>query len=64
MMMTGVLAGQRHEIVLQAFAGFDPEMADIAKKFFDRGWIDAGVRSGKASGHLATPPCHRCIPIF
>lgn len=55
---------EAREIVLQAFAGFDPEMADIAKKFFDRGWIDAGVRSGKASGafsHPTVPSVHPYI---
>ena len=39
-------------------------MADIAKKFFDRGWIDAGVRSGKASGafsHPTVPSVHPYI---
>ena len=52
------------EIVLQAFAGFDPEMADIAKKFFDRAGSMPGYVAAKPPGHLATPPCHQCIPIF
>ncbi len=43
------------QTVLDAYAGFAPEMADIAKRFFDRGWIDAPVRPGKAPGAFAHP---------
>ncbi len=43
------------EMVLSAYAGFDPEMARIAEPFFDRGWIDAGVKPGKAPGAFAHP---------
>jgi len=41
--------------VLDAYAGFDPEMARIAEPFFDKGWIDAGVKPGKAPGAFAHP---------
>jgi len=41
--------------VLDAYAAFDPEMAGIAKPFFERGWIDAGVKPGKAPGAFAHP---------
>ena len=41
--------------VLGAYAGFSPEMAKIAEPFFDRGWIDAGVKPGKAPGAFAHP---------
>jgi oligoendopeptidase F len=41
--------------VLDAYAGFDPEMARIATPFFERGWIDAGVKPGKAPGAFAHP---------
>ena len=34
--------------VLEAYAAFDPAMADLAKPFFTDGWIDAGVKPGKA----------------
>jgi len=43
------------ETVLGAYAGFAPEMAEIAKPFFDKGWIDAGVKPGKAPGAFAHP---------
>ena len=55
---------QARDIVLQAFGVFDPEMAQIAKRFFDEGWIDAGVRTGKASGafsHPTVPSVHPYI---
>jgi oligoendopeptidase F len=41
--------------VLSAYERFSPEMADIARRFFDRGWIDAPVRPGKAPGAFAHP---------
>ncbi len=41
--------------VLDAYAGFAPEMAKIAEPFFDKGWIDAGVKPGKAPGAFAHP---------
>ena len=41
--------------VMDAYAGFDPRMADIAEPFFDKGWIDAAVKPGKAPGAFAHP---------
>jgi oligoendopeptidase F len=41
--------------VLEAFGGFSPDMAAIAKKFFDRAWIDAPAQAGKAAGAFAHP---------
>jgi len=41
--------------VLSAYHGFSPEMADIARRFFDRNWIDAPSRPGKISGAFAHP---------
>ncbi len=41
--------------VLNAYAGFAPEMARIAGRFFDDGWIDAPVRPGKSPGAFAHP---------
>ena len=42
-------------MVMDAYADFDPEMARIAEPFFDKGWIDAGVKPGKAPGAFAHP---------
>lgn len=38
------------EMVLNAYAKFAPQMADIADKFFTESWIDAAPRPGKRSG--------------
>jgi oligoendopeptidase F len=43
------------ETVLSAYNNFAPEMAAIAKRFFDEEWIDAPVRPGKAPGAFAHP---------
>jgi oligoendopeptidase F len=42
-------------MVLDAYHDFSPQMADIARRFFDEGWIDAPVRPGKAPGAFAHP---------
>ncbi|MDA9077735.1 M3 family oligoendopeptidase [bacterium] len=43
------------EMVLSAYAEFSPEMAEIAKQFFTKSWIDAAVKPGKAPGAFAHP---------
>lgn len=43
------------DMVLSAYGGFAPEMAEIAGRFFDGGWIDAPARPGKAPGAFAHP---------
>ncbi len=40
---------------MDAYGGFAPEMATIAERFFDRRWIDAPTRPGKATGAFAHP---------
>ncbi|KAG1648836.1 Oligoendopeptidase F [Nymphon striatum] len=42
-------------IVLSAYNDFLPEMADTARQFFDKNWIDAPARDGKAPGAFAHP---------
>jgi len=52
------------ERVLSAYGAFAPEMADIAKGFFDKRWIDAEPRAGKDSGafsHPTVPSAHPYI---
>ncbi len=47
--------------VLEAYEAFSPELADIGRRFFDSGWIDAPVREGKAPGafsHPTVPSAH------
>ena len=43
------------DMVLSAYAEFSPEMAEIAKQFFTKSWIDAAVKPGKAPGAFAHP---------
>ncbi|MEO1238836.1 MAG: M3 family oligoendopeptidase [Pseudomonadota bacterium] len=42
-------------IVMDAYGAFAPEMAELADPFFKKGWIDAGVKPGKAPGAFAHP---------
>lgn len=46
---------EARETVLGAYGAFAPEMAGIARRFFDEGWIDAPARPGKAPGAFAHP---------
>jgi len=51
-------------MVLDAYLGFAPEMAGIARRFFDGRWIDAPVREGKSPGafsHPTVPSVHPYI---
>ncbi len=43
------------DTVLSAYGEFAPEMAAIAKDFFDKKWIDAPSRPGKSPGAFAHP---------
>ncbi|TCS63053.1 M3 family oligoendopeptidase [Varunaivibrio sulfuroxidans] len=50
--------------VLDAYAGFDPQMAEIAERFFTHNWIDAAPHAGKDSGafsHPTVPSVHPYI---
>jgi len=52
---------EARNMVLTAYRGFSPQMADIAERFFTDRWIDAPVRPGKAPGafsHPTTPSAH------
>jgi oligoendopeptidase F len=59
---TGTIAWpEAQKMVLTAYRGFSPKMADIAERFFTDRWIDAPVRPGKAPGafsHPTTPSAH------
>lgn len=48
--------GDAREIVLEAFAKFDPEFRDLAAEFFDKNWIDAELRPGKRGGAFCAYP--------
>ena len=42
-------------MVMDAYSAFDPRMGNLAEPFFDKGWIDAGVKPGKAPGAFSHP---------
>ena len=52
------------DIVLGAYGGFAPRMAEIAGRFFEKNWIDAEPRPGKSGGafsHGTVPSAHPYI---
>jgi oligoendopeptidase F len=52
---TPITWDEARSTVLSAYRGFSPEMAEIAGRFFERDWIDAQTRPGKAPGAFAHP---------
>ena len=46
---------QAEKTVMEAYEAFDPRMGELAAPFFSNGWIDAGVKPGKAPGAFAHP---------
>lgn len=46
------------EIVLTSFSKFDTEFSDVAKMFFENGWIDAEISPSKKGGAF----CSYCVP--
>jgi oligoendopeptidase F len=48
------------DLVLDAYGGFSPELADVARRFFDEDWIDAPTVDGKRPGAFCayTVPSH------
>jgi len=46
---------EAQKTVLDAYAAFSPKLAAVGKTFFDKPWIDAPARPGKASGAFAHP---------
>ena len=52
--------GEARDLVLDAYASFSGELADVARRFFDERWIDAPVRPGKRPGAFCsyTVPSH------
>ncbi|UXN71921.1 M3 family oligoendopeptidase [Devosia neptuniae] len=50
--------------VLEAYGKFSPELAEVAKPFFNSGWIDAPVAEGKLSGAFAHPTVPSAHPYL
>jgi len=53
---------EAEKLVLDAYSDFAPAMADLARPFFSKGWIDAGVKPGKAPGAFAHPTVSNVHP--
>ncbi|MFC3703790.1 M3 family oligoendopeptidase [Devosia honganensis] len=50
--------------VLEAYGKFSPELAEVAKPFFNSGWIDAPTGNGKLSGAFAHPTVPSAHPYL
>jgi oligoendopeptidase F len=55
---------EARDTVLDAYAAFSPDMADVGRRFFDNAWIDAPARPGKASGAFAHPTVPSAHPYL
>jgi len=51
-------------IVLDAYKGFSPYLAEVAEPFFDSGWIDGPVTPGKSPGAFAHPTVPSAHPYL
>ena len=61
---TAIGWSEARRIVLGAYGGFAPRMAEIADRFFQKNWIDAEPRPGKSGGafsHGTVPSVHPYI---
>jgi oligoendopeptidase F len=50
--------------VLTAYGAFSPDLADVGQRFFDRPWIDATLKPGKAGGAFAHPTVPSAHPYL
>ncbi len=55
---------EARERVLTAYGAFSPDLADVGKRFFDRPWIDATLKPGKAGGAFAHPTVPSAHPYL
>jgi oligoendopeptidase F len=52
------------EIVLSAYGDFAPDLAAYASPFFEKGWINAAPREGKAGGAFSHPTVPSANPFI
>ncbi|GGC43242.1 oligoendopeptidase F [Siccirubricoccus deserti] len=50
--------------VLDSYRAFSPQLAEIGGRFFERPWVDAALRPGKASGAFAHPTVPSAHPYL
>ncbi len=56
--------GEARDRVLSAYSGFSKELGEVGRQFFDRPWIDAVLRDGKAGGAFAHPTVPSAHPYL
>ncbi len=56
--------GEAKDSVLEAYGRFSHDLSDIGKTFFEKNWIDAEVRAGKAPGAFAHPTVPSAHPYL
>ena len=52
------------EVILDAFAAFDPKFRALAGEFFAKNWIDAEIRKGKRGGAFCASPSPKLHPYI
>lgn len=55
---------EAEKTVLDAYAAFSPKLAEVGRAFFEKPWIDAPVRPGKAPGAFAHPTVPSAHPYL
>ncbi len=55
---------EARERVLTSYRAFSPELAEIGQRFFDKPWIDARLKPGKAGGAFAHPTVPSAHPYL
>jgi oligoendopeptidase F len=55
---------EARDTVLSAYGAFSPELAALARRFFEQAWIDAPVRPGKSPGAFAHPTVPSAHPYL
>ncbi|MEM6851692.1 MAG: M3 family oligoendopeptidase [Pseudomonadota bacterium] len=55
---------EARDVVLDAYGAFSGDMAAVGQTFFEKGWIDAPARDGKASGAFAHPVAPSAHPYL
>jgi oligoendopeptidase F len=55
---------EARELVLGAYHAFSPDLAAVGKNFFEKNWIDAPPRPGKAPGAFAHPTVPSAHPYL
>ena len=55
---------QARATVLDAYAAFSAPLAEVGREFFERPWIDAPLRAGKAPGAFAHPTVPSAHPYL